>query len=333
MKVLIDHPFPFLLAHGGQQIQIEETKRALESIGIEVDWLRWWDESQSADIIHYFGVPSTSYMDRARAKGLCVVFTHLFSATCNRSDDKLRLQGLITGTLLKTPGWGMIKNQLTWKSFQQAEKIIVGLEAEKTALNFGFNVPVDRISVVPLGLSGPFLGAAPGTRAGKHLITTGTIYEVKRSVELAKIAREAGVPLLFVGKPYSEMAPYWRDFQSLIDGETIMHLPHVDDRNEMVSLLGSARGFVLFSQFENWCLSAQEAVACGLPILIQDQKWSRERFGAGASYLLTNGSIGENATRMKNFYDNCPQLSAPQITIPSWTDVAKKLAGIYESLL
>ena len=56
MKILIDHPFPFFLAHGGQQIQIEETKRALESIGVGVDWLRWWDQSQSADIIHYFGV-------------------------------------------------------------------------------------------------------------------------------------------------------------------------------------------------------------------------------------------------------------------------------------
>ena len=43
MKVLIDHQLPFLLAHGGLQIQIEQTKAALEKIGIEVEYLRFWD--------------------------------------------------------------------------------------------------------------------------------------------------------------------------------------------------------------------------------------------------------------------------------------------------
>ena len=56
MKILFDHSAPFLLAHGGQQIQIEETKRALEQIGIEVEWLRWWDSAQTGNIIHYFGI-------------------------------------------------------------------------------------------------------------------------------------------------------------------------------------------------------------------------------------------------------------------------------------
>lgn len=46
MKVLFDHSFPFALAHGGFQIQIEQTKAALESLGVSVDYLRWWDDSQ-----------------------------------------------------------------------------------------------------------------------------------------------------------------------------------------------------------------------------------------------------------------------------------------------
>ena len=333
MKILFDHPSPFVLAHGGQQIQIEETKRALQSLGVEVEWLRWWDQSQTADIIHFFGVPSTGYMERARAKGIRVVFTHLLSATCNRPDWKLRLQGLVTGLLLRIPGWGLVKNQLTWQSFLQAERIIVGLEAEKAALGLAFNVPAERVSVVPLGLIEPFLGCADGSRHGKHLITTGTIYEIKRSVEMAQMAIEADVPLLFVGKPYSEKAPYWQQFQSLIDGKIIMHRPHVEDRDEMLQLLGEARGFVLFSQFENWCLSAQEAIACGLPILVQDQKWSRERFGTGASYLLPNGSIGENAGRMRNFYDNCPKLPPPRIKMFTWGEVAGQLHEIYRALI
>jgi hypothetical protein len=37
MKILFDHPNPFLLAHGGFQIQIEQTQKALEGIGIWKD--------------------------------------------------------------------------------------------------------------------------------------------------------------------------------------------------------------------------------------------------------------------------------------------------------
>jgi len=46
MKILIDHQLPFLLAHGGLQIQIEQTKSAMEEAGLEVEYLRWWDDTQ-----------------------------------------------------------------------------------------------------------------------------------------------------------------------------------------------------------------------------------------------------------------------------------------------
>ena len=58
----------------------------------------------------------------------------------------------------------------------------------------------------------------------------------------------------------------------------------------MVALLQASRGFVLMSQFENWCLSAHEAVACGLPVLVPDQNWSRERFGNAARYFQPSAS-------------------------------------------
>src|SRR2546428_13872771 len=63
MKVLVDHASPFLLAHGGFQIQIEETKRALERLGVTVEYLRWWDDEQRGDIIHFFGRPAGAYVD------------------------------------------------------------------------------------------------------------------------------------------------------------------------------------------------------------------------------------------------------------------------------
>ena len=332
MKILFDHAHPFLLAHGGFQIQIEETKYALEQMGIEVEWLRWWDGRQTGDVIHFFGVPSLSYIQRANTKSIPVIFTHLLTATCNRADWKLRLQGLLIRTLLKTPGWGLIKNQLSWQSLQSGKQIVVGLEAEKRALQLAFNVPEEKISIVPLGTSDAFLKATAPKPSGDYLITTSTIYEGKRSVELAQMAHTAGVPLLFVGKPFSESTPYWHKFQSLIDGHLVRHISHVEDRHVLLNLLQQARGFVIFSRAENWCLSAHEAAACGLPLLVPNQKWSRERFGAQASYLEPNDSLESNATRLKKFYDAAPALPPPAISIPTWTEVAERLATVYRQL-
>src|SRR5208282_3381480 len=107
-------------AHGGFQIQIEQTKAALESRGLEIEYVRWWDDQQTGELIHHFGVPSVSYLKLAREKRIPVVVTHLFTATCNRSLLQLKIQGAITRTMLALPGWGMIKNQLNWESFRLA---------------------------------------------------------------------------------------------------------------------------------------------------------------------------------------------------------------------
>jgi len=107
----------------------------------------------------------------------------------------------------------------------------------------------------------------------------------------------------------------------------------VETEPEMIRLLQSARGFVFMSNFENWCLSAHEAAACGLPLLVQAQNWSRERFGDQAHYFPTIGVTPENIAILKKFYHDAPALPAPQIKIYSWDEVAQQLKKVYERIL
>lgn len=332
MKILFDHAMPFSLAHGGLQTQVEETKKALELAGVDVEWLRWWDTSQNGDLIHYFGVPPRSYLNQAAIKKIPVVLTHLLTETCNRSDLQLKIQGIVTRALLAIPGWGIIKNQLTWSSLIAAQRVIVGLQAEKHALQAIFRIPEERIAVVPLGLAEQFLQCRNSRRDSDYLVTTGTITERKRAVELAKMAKLAQVPLLFVGKAYSEVEPYWHQFRSLIDGKFVRHRLHVAGTEEMIGILERARGFVIFSRYENWCLSAHEAAACGLPLLLPDQKWSRERFGNSPAFLLPYDSK-ENTKRLKDFYENCSRLSPAKAKLWSWKEVAAQLKSVYSEVL
>ena len=79
MKVLFNCTVPFALAHGGHQIQIERTQAALQSLGLLVEPFRWWDEQQTADLIHYFGRMPAEQIKLAHQKGIKVVTAELLT--------------------------------------------------------------------------------------------------------------------------------------------------------------------------------------------------------------------------------------------------------------
>lgn len=331
MKVLIDCHLPFSVAHGGMQTQIEQTKARLEEIGVEVDYLHWWDGNQRPDLIHFFGVPSGGYVTYARMQGVRFLLNNLFTATCNRGDFTLSVQAVATRAVQTLPLFRTFLTQPAWKAYMDADHHVVSLQAEKEVLQRVYRVPAERITCVPYGLSETFLKAGRGERSESHLICTGTIHPRKRNVELARLARQAQVPLLFVGKPYSEAEAYWQEFKGLVDGRFVKHLPHTNSPQEMADLLKRSRGFVLMTMYENWCLSAHEAAACGLPVLLPDQKWARERFGAQANYF--KGGPAQDAGILREFYEKCPSLPSPDIRHYSWMEVAEQLKAVYERML
>jgi glycosyltransferase involved in cell wall biosynthesis len=333
MKILLDHSLPFALAHGGVQTQIEQTKAALERADVEVEFLRWWDADQRGDLIHYFGPARNAYLLQANATKLPVVMTSVISETCNRSNARLAFQGWLTWMILAVPFGEGVKQQLAWRTYNTCDHNIVGLEAERRVLQTIYRVPADKISVVPLGLPKSYLQAGRGQRNELHLICVGTIRQVKHCAELAIMARAAQTPILFVGKPYHDSDPYWLRFKTLIDNQWIKYQPHVGSEVEMIRLFQSARGFVLMSDYENWSLVAHEAVACGLPLLLQDQAWSRERFGGQSRYFERIGISENNIKILRQFYADAPNLQAPAIKLHSWNDVAQQLRSAYERLL
>jgi glycosyltransferase involved in cell wall biosynthesis len=323
---------PFFLAHGGAQIQIEQTKSGLEKIGVAVEYLRWWDENQTGDILHQIGAMDAPLLALAHQKGWKLAMTLLLTETCNRSNWGLFMRRVPIRAALAAPIPRSIKSRLYWQVYRQCDRMIVGLEAERMVLEKVYGIKPERVSVVPLGLTDAYLRAGPRTRTGDHLICTGTIRPSKNSLELARLAQAARTPILFVGKPFDFNSAYWRDFERLIDGKTVKHQTHVGNEPELIKLLQAARGFVLMSRYENWSLAAHEAAACGLPVLLPDQRWARERFGQHASYWPKKGR-DEAVAALRKFYDACPGLPAPGIKQYSWVDAAEMLRDIYAQML
>jgi glycosyltransferase involved in cell wall biosynthesis len=333
VKVLIDHQLPFLLAHGGLQIQIERTKQALESSGLQVEYLRWWDDSQKGDIIQFFGRANPTHIDFAHAKGMKYVMSELFTGQGSRAPTQLRLQGALEGALRKIVPATFLAN-FRWDAYKKTDALLVGTPWEAEVARLLFAPPPEKIHVVPNGVEGVFFAdsSSQAIPRGNELVCTATITPRKRVVELAEAAILAETPLRILGAPYGEGDPYYGRFLVLAEQrpDLIRYAGALKNRAELARAYKEARGFVLLSTMESRSLSSEEAAAGGCPLLLSDLPWARSTFGRTATYCPI-GKIAPTAAALRRFYEEAPTLPTPSKPC-RWGDVANQLMRIYQKL-
>jgi len=333
MKILIDHQLPFALAHGGLQIQIEQTKAALEKIGTAVEYLRFWDSEQQGDVLHVFGRFSKAYIELAHRKGRAVVMSDLLSETGSRSQRALLAQkGLIYAARMLLPG--SFLSRMGWDAFKAADAVIALTAWEARLMVDLFDADRSKIHVLPNGVEDCFFFESPPEVREDWLLCTGTITPRKRIVELAKAAVAGKVKVRIVGKPYSERDPYYQEFLRIwgTNREFIDFSGPIRDRTELARAYSRARGFVLFSLFESLSLSALEAAAAGCRLLLTDLPWARTTFGEHAVYCSPRATVAEGGRILKNFSEDIAAQPTPQKPL-RWVQVADRLMMIYEAAL
>ena len=330
MKVLFDHPNPFRLAHGGFQIQIEQTKSALQDAGVEVEFLRWWDVNQTGEIIHFFGRPPATYIEFAHAQGIKVVIGELLGGLAARPAPYRLLQRLlIEGSRKILPP--ALTAKLAWEAYETANAIVALTAFEAELMIQMFRAPRQRVHVIPNGVEAEFFNS-PASMRGKWLVCTATITERKRIVHLAQAAVQAQTPLWVIGRAYTEDDPYFAKFGELHSAhpDILRYDGAIDDRAQLARIYREARGFVLLSSMESLSLSALEASACACPLLLSDLPWAKGAFGGQAGYCPVTEQIEITARHLREFYDH-PILLPP---LPkSWPEVARQIKIVYDGVL
>jgi glycosyltransferase involved in cell wall biosynthesis len=213
MKVLFYHLVPFALAHGGLQTQILRSRDGLQELGVEVEFLRWYDGSQKGDLLHFFGRIPIPLLALARQKGMKVVVADLLTEQGSRSPLRISLQKAVMRTMEKALP-GMSNGIFNWKSYRLADACIALTSWEAHLIHELFGAPSEKLHVIGNGVEEAFLQSHPATR-GPWLICTATITERKRVLELAEAAVQAQTPLWIVGKAYSDTDPYAKRFFQL----------------------------------------------------------------------------------------------------------------------
>ncbi len=269
---------PFSLAHGGAQIQIEQTQAALKNAGVEAEPLRWWDSVQRGDVIHSFGRMPAEQIKLAQQKGIKVVIAELLTAQGSRSNLQLRLQKIISRAVNSFAPRSFIA-AFNWDSYRLADAFVALTPWEAHLMNYLFGAPKERIHVVTNGIEEIFLDSENASR-GQWLVCTATITGRKRVLELAEAAVHAQTPVWVIGKAYADADSYAQKFFSLArqHPQFIRHEGAISDRARLAQIYREARGFVLLSSMESLSLSALEAAACGCPLLLSDLPWARSTF-------------------------------------------------------
>ncbi len=331
VKILFNHHLPFSLTRGGTQRQIEQTRAALEEIGVAVEPLRWWDERQTGEVLQHFGRIPAHILRGAQRKGMKVVMLDLLTEAGSRSGARLKVERIVRRAMRRLLPRSMLV-AYHWDSYRLADACLVGTTWEAHLIAELFGAPANRIHVVPNGVEGTFWNSQPAKR-GPWLVCTATITQRKRVLELAQAAVLGQAPLWVIGEPYSDSEPYAKRFLELAQQNPrfLRYEGRIVDRARLAQAYREARGFVLLSAMESLSLSASEAAACQCPLLLSDLPWARAAFGQNVTYCPIT-SPRKTAQLLRRFYDLAPGLKPPPKP-PTWQEVARQLKSIYASLL
>ncbi|HEY4415404.1 MAG TPA: glycosyltransferase family 4 protein [Verrucomicrobiae bacterium] len=332
MKILFDCSLPFALAHGGHAVQIQQTMIALQAIGVEVEPLRWWDENQAGDLIHYCGRMPAEHIRFAHKKKIKILIAELLTGQGSHTNtQRLARKFFRWGAENFAPrGFAAVFN---WEPYRLADGFVALTPWEKHLMEYKFDADPSKVFVVANGVEEAFFQSATAAR-GRWLVCTATITERKRVLELAQAAVIAQTPIWIIGKAYGDGDDYAQQFFSLAkqNPEYIRYEGAIGNRAELAKIYRAARGFVLLSTMESLSLSALEAAACECPLLLSDLPWARTSFLEAVKFCPVTNVASVTAAVLRKFYDVAPQLPPPPKPA-NWLEIARQFKLIYEKIL
>ncbi len=297
MKILLYNRDPNTWV-GGDMVQLNNTKKALEELGIHID------------VSHKTNISLTSYY-----------LVHMFHINFNFCRD------MYERLLLEKKPYiisAIFYNQVYDLSFEDMSRYAKGAQAiialsdnEKKEMVGALNVSEDKVIVIPNGVDKQIFKPIK-TRREDKVISVGRLEPDKGPHLLIQACLRLKIPLCYVGAATTSLADTMIQY---IDE----YYPNVS-QEELAVLYNTSRVYVCPSLSERQSLGVLEAASCGLPIV--DSIYNRGNGLLPSSEVVDPRDIDALCEAIKKQWD------APRNAdkIPSWHDVARKLKVIYEHI-
>lgn len=327
---------------GGLQVQIRETLHALREAGCDA---RLFDANnervEDYDVVHVFAAINGNerIVEAASDAGVPVVISSVLHPPFSRWDAiRARAATEITRRL---SGWQFTTSyELTRRALSMAALVIALGKAERELLVKGYGLPDGRIREIPNGISERFFSATDALFRAKTGLTSPFVLHVssvtpyKNPLASAKIAAQAGLPLVLIG-PVVEKYEAYLGRCRLEAKHGFHYLGALPAGSELLaSAYAAASVLVLPSRSEVMPLVVLEALAAGTPAIVT-RNTSMKLKGAGSSVIALDpddlgawvrtveGSMNEPINRKRY------QSVVKEMT---WERVARELISIYRNV-
>jgi glycosyltransferase involved in cell wall biosynthesis len=292
MKVLMGTFSGVTMLGGGVEVQVRSLQRELVKLGVEAELFDPWKsyDRRSIDLFHLFAANvGTYHLGRAlHSLGVKLAVSPVFFSRHNAAAVARRLA---VGRKLRRVGGLWTEHMFCKELCDMAQVVLPNTQAELELVRDAFEVPAEKLRVLPNGVDGRFAGASPDAFVAQFGIRDFVLYvghigwERKNVLPLVKVLLELDRPAVFIGTVIDNR--YGRQCYELIRGSASMrHIPALPPGSELLaSAYAAAHVLVLPAYYETPGLAALEAALAGTRICITRHGGTTEYFGDMADYL------------------------------------------------
>lgn len=215
-------------------------------------------------------------------------------------------------SFMANPAWfrpreRMRRTWLTTRSAHKARTILTDSEFSKREIVERLRIPQANVTAIPLGISVPDARSPTAIATDGHeplVLFVGSIFNRRHVPTLirafADVARDRpDVRLEIVGDnrtyPYEDLTEIAA--QARVSGHVTIRR-YVDDRT-LASLYARATVFAFLSEYEGFGLPPLEALAFGIPVVLEDTAIARETCGLAARYV-PKGDLATTSAALKS---------------------------------
>ncbi len=340
IKIRIITQGPWCLSYGGAEVQAKKYVEYGKKIGLDIDFLNFYDKFLDYDIIHFVGLGYSTYghasfVKKANKK---VVISPVYYTSRKK-------EFILASTLRLTQSTHIFSLNFFGKALQIADAILPNSQAEKNQIERIFNLgkSVNKFKIIFNGvdrqniISNSIIFRQVYGIVEPYLLCVGMIDQRKNTKNLLEgfICSRTNVKLILIGDFRDAEVDYNLGVKKLINihSERIIHIPFISDRSLLNSAYKGALAHILPSFIETPGLSNLESQDMGTSIIVGDCPPVREYFGSSAVYVnpsdtKTISKAIDNAAQFEN--------SLPKVKLPEkyyWDLIIKDLALVYENIL
>ncbi|HJS55816.1 MAG TPA: glycosyltransferase family 4 protein [Chitinophagaceae bacterium] len=358
MKILFISRATLFKDKGGDTIQIVNTAKHLEKLGVQVT-IRLSNEVidySGYDILHFFNiirpadilihikrsrkpfVVSTIYVDYSEyekngRKGAVGVLFRIFSPDLIEY-LKVIARFIVNGEKMASPEYLFLGQRRSIKKIISGSSILLpNSYHEYERLSKDYNM-TKEYKVIPNAIDTSLFRGDPGNESKKEnlVICVGRIEGRKNQLNLIKALNDTKFQLVIIGSPSVNQVEYYEKCKE-IAAPNVLFVANIE-QEQLIDYYKSAKVHVLPSWFETTGLSSLEAAAMGCNIVITDKGDTREYFDNFAYYCDPASPKSIVAAVSKAAVnDTNKQLQQKIFSQYTWSQAAKLTLEAYQEVV